>query len=191
MKETKAAVSTKQVILESAYHLVQTEGIARLTLDAVAAHASVSKGGLLYHFPSKEALIKGMIDHLFDKFHLEMQEGMPAEGDTDGQWTRSYVRTTFRSEEQELKISAALLAALVNNPDLLHPVRDYYAKWQQLMEQDGIDPAVATICRLAADGLWFGEMFGLSPLEKNDSLRSRVQEMLIRLTTPEGKEDPK
>ncbi|MET3290040.1 UNVERIFIED_CONTAM: AcrR family transcriptional regulator [Brevibacillus sp. OAP136] len=178
----KSTVPTRQAILEAAYLLVQTEGIGRLTLDAVAAYASVSKGGLLYHFPSKEALIKGMIDHLFDHYHCEMEAGVPAEGDSPGQWSRSYVRATFRSEEQELKISAGLLAALVNNPVLLQPVRDYYQDWQSRMENDGIDPAIATICRLAADGLWFAEMFGLAPLEKNE-LRERVEQTLLRLST--------
>jgi AcrR family transcriptional regulator len=34
----------------------------------VAQAAEVSKGGLLYHFPNKEALITGIIQHLIDDF---------------------------------------------------------------------------------------------------------------------------
>lgn len=182
MKATKP--TTRDAILEAAYMLIQNEGIARLTLDTVAAEAKVSKGGLLYHFPSKEALIKGMIDHLFGQYHQQIEQDVAEEQVTDGKWARAYVRTTFVSEEQELKISAGLLAALVNNPELLQPVRSYYDEWQKRMESDGIDPAVATICRLASDGLWFADMFGFAPLV-NSELRERVQQLLIKMSTGE------
>src|SRR3712207_9422759 len=43
--------------LEAAERVVARDGVARLSLDAVAGNADVSKGGLLYHFPNKDALI--------------------------------------------------------------------------------------------------------------------------------------
>jgi AcrR family transcriptional regulator len=39
-----------------------------MTLEAVAREADVSKGGLLYHFPSKEALISGMVRRLIEGY---------------------------------------------------------------------------------------------------------------------------
>jgi AcrR family transcriptional regulator len=47
-------------ILDAAEELVCTRGIAGFTLDGVAQEAGVSKGGLLYHFRSKDSLISGM-----------------------------------------------------------------------------------------------------------------------------------
>jgi AcrR family transcriptional regulator len=47
-------------ILDAAEELVCTRGIAGFTLDGVAQAAGVSKGGLLYHFRSKDSLIAGM-----------------------------------------------------------------------------------------------------------------------------------
>ncbi|MCR2379329.1 TetR/AcrR family transcriptional regulator, partial [Salmonella enterica] len=52
---------TRQKILEAASQIVQCKGVAKLTLEAVAKEAGISKGGLLYHFANKEALIEGMI----------------------------------------------------------------------------------------------------------------------------------
>ena len=51
---------TRQKILAAASQIVQCKGVAKLTLEAVAKEAGVSKGGLLYHFSNK-ALIEGMI----------------------------------------------------------------------------------------------------------------------------------
>ena len=45
-------------LLAAFEHLVLTEGERAATLDAVAAHAGVSKGGLLYHFPHRQALVE-------------------------------------------------------------------------------------------------------------------------------------
>src|SRR5690348_13483576 len=55
---------TRGRLLEAACTVAERSGVAALTLDAVAAEARVSKGGLLYHFPSKEALLSGMVDML-------------------------------------------------------------------------------------------------------------------------------
>ena len=47
-------------ILDAAEELVCSRGIVGFTLDGVAQEAGVSKGGLLYHFRSKDSLISGM-----------------------------------------------------------------------------------------------------------------------------------
>ena len=49
--------SARERILEAAERVITEVGAAHLTLDAVAQAAGVSKGGLLYHFPSKESLL--------------------------------------------------------------------------------------------------------------------------------------
>ncbi|MDT2241973.1 TetR/AcrR family transcriptional regulator [Paenibacillus larvae] len=63
-----SAPSKRQHILDAACRIVKELGAVHLTLDAVAKEARVSKGGLLYHFPSKEALIQEMITHMDEKY---------------------------------------------------------------------------------------------------------------------------
>ena len=50
-------VSAKERILNAAQARLLTGGPTSLVLDAIASDAGVSKGGLLYHFPSKDDLI--------------------------------------------------------------------------------------------------------------------------------------
>jgi AcrR family transcriptional regulator len=52
--------SAQDRILDAAEDLITTEGVSGFTLDAVAQAARVSKGGLLYHFSSKDSLISGL-----------------------------------------------------------------------------------------------------------------------------------
>jgi len=49
--------ATRDVILDAAERVVSREGSGRLTIDAVVRESGFSKGGVLYNFPSKQALI--------------------------------------------------------------------------------------------------------------------------------------
>ncbi|MDD0859232.1 TetR/AcrR family transcriptional regulator [Arthrobacter alpinus] len=53
--------STRERILGAYEDLLIVDGPRMATLDAVAAAAGVSKGGLLYHFKSKEALTEALL----------------------------------------------------------------------------------------------------------------------------------
>ena len=55
---------TQNRILDAAEHCVMEHGVANLTLDSVAARAGVSKGGLLYHYAGKDALVAALIARL-------------------------------------------------------------------------------------------------------------------------------
>ena len=152
-----------------------------MTLEAVAGEAGVSKGGLLYHFPGKEALVSGMIGRLIEGFEaaLGRERGMD-EGAGGGRWSRAYARASFTEDRWYLQVGAGLLAAVAENPVLLDPLRRGYEDAQRWAERDGIDPAVATLVRLAADGLFFAELLDLAPPE--GALRRRVLEALLSLT---------
>lgn len=53
----KDLVRLHKQLLESAVSFASRDGIASLSVNAVAREAGVSKGGLLHHFPNKQALI--------------------------------------------------------------------------------------------------------------------------------------
>ena len=51
------ANNSREQILDAYEHLLVQAGERAATLDAVAAQAKVSKGGLLYHFGSKKGAL--------------------------------------------------------------------------------------------------------------------------------------
>ena len=68
---------TKDRLLDAADVVVRRDGAQALTLDAVAAEAEVSKGGLLYHFKSKRDLVEGMVERWMADFQREIDEADP------------------------------------------------------------------------------------------------------------------
>jgi AcrR family transcriptional regulator len=177
----KRGSMTRGAILRAADRVVVEEGVSGMTLESVAGEAGVSKGGLLYHFPSKEALISGMIGRLIEGFRDALGRELAKErGSASGRWARAYARASFAEDRWYLDLSAGLLAAVAEEPAMLDPLRRGYVEAQRWAERDGIDPSVGTLVRLAADGLFFAELFGFAPPEGR--LRERVLEALLALT---------
>lgn len=173
--------TTRDHLLAAAQQVVIAGGANALTLDAVARAARVSKGGLLYHFPNKEALIVGMIDLLCVAFEAALAQALADDGQAgSGRFVRAYVTATFAPNREALELSAALLAAAANNPGLVAPFQERMAGWQAQIEHDGLDPALATAIRLAADGLWFADLGGFAT--PTGQQRQQVLDTLLALT---------
>jgi AcrR family transcriptional regulator len=175
---------TKDRIVNAAEEVVLRDGVARLTLDAAAAEAGLSKGGVLYHFPTRDALVAGMVGKIIEEFDRDI-EGALGDEEGPGRFARAYIRSTMapsstRPDRQD-RLGAALIAAAAAEPALLDPLRAAADRWQARLEDDGLDPTTATVVRLACDGLWLCDLFGLAP--PSATLRSSVEVELERLTT--------
>jgi AcrR family transcriptional regulator len=174
----RAAGETRDKLLDAAARLLLRDP-SKLTLDAVAEEAGVSKGGLLYHFSSKGQLLDAVVDRWEASFQAEIDRA--ADGEPGG-WTRAYAVTSAHdgTEQETREIDSGILAVLALQPERLEAVRARYASWQARMVDDGIDPVSATIVRLAAEGLWFCELLELAP--PTGELREQVVERLLALT---------
>lgn len=176
----KSGQNTRIAILDAANRVVQEYGTEQLTLELTAQTAGISKGGLLYHFPNKKALIKGMIQYYLDRFTADFTEAARLEGQVMGGWTRAYLRTTYEDDQRVPSMTSGLLAAVATDPALLEPMQDAFAAWVGQLDHDGIDPTTAMIVRLAVDGLWMVNLFGLAP--PDPETRAQVFAALEQLT---------
>jgi len=180
----RAGGDTKARILDAAEEVVLRDGVARLTLDAAAAEAGLSKGGILYHFPTRDALVAGMVAKIIDEFDRDIERRLEDDREP-GCFTRAYISATMEPSaprpDREDRLGAALIAAAAAQPDLLSPLREAADRWQDRLEHDGIDPTVATVLRLACDGLWMCDLFGLAaPAQAQRADVERILERMAR-----------
>jgi AcrR family transcriptional regulator len=175
---------TRDRLLDAAERVVVAHGAVGLTLEAVAADAGVSKGGLLYHFPSKDSLAAGLVERAVQRVDQALSRA--AADQAPGSFTRAYIRVSLGPPRGRPAagdpLSTALLAAFALDPSLLDPLREAYAGWQQRLEDDGLRPADATLARLAVDGWWTSLVLGLPPL--SPQVRRGVRDLLERLAAP-------
>jgi AcrR family transcriptional regulator len=143
----------------------------------------LSKGGLLYHFASKDALIKGMLEASFTIFEKHIKEYLKTDSEP-GAWLRGYIYATFPAYEGEADqystTASALIASAGINPDLLAPYAALLNKWNDDLSHSGINIEHAQMIRLAVDGLWLQEALGLTPLDKKQ--RNLILNKLVEET---------
>jgi AcrR family transcriptional regulator len=152
-------------ILDAAARVVRRDGAALLTLDAVAAAAGVSKGGLLYHFGTKDDLVSGLVDRLLARF--DERVAAATNGD-DGSFVAAYVEASVNDDVDDFATAAALVAAIALSPSLLGPLRARYAQWSRALAASCSDKTTALIVRLALDGLWFADLLELAPPSRSE-----------------------
>jgi TetR/AcrR family fatty acid metabolism transcriptional regulator len=64
---------TRERILEAAEKLFAEKGFHETAMDEIVRAANVSKGGVYFHFPSKEELFFALLDKLADALQREVQ----------------------------------------------------------------------------------------------------------------------
>ncbi len=160
----------KQSLLEAAIQVVESRGAGNLTMDGVAAEAGVSKGGLLYHFPSKRLLLQGMLTYLIE-----------SNGDNARQGDNPVHGALLSDHGVDAKVrsaSQAIIAAGAEDPALLDPAREYFRGQFDLTKQAD-DPELAMILLLAREGMRFLEVLNLTDMSeaKRTRLRNRLAQM--------------
>ena len=167
--------SSRERILNAAEARLLSGGPGAMVLDAIAADAGISKGGLLYHFPSKEALVAGLCERMLAGFDGELAGLSESDEEPAGAWTRAYLSSTVtetgKPADNSAQLMAGILATLGHDSAHMQAVREHFSRWHSRLETDGIDPTTATIVRLAADGLWLSGLLGLAELEPEESQR--------------------
>ncbi|WP_374374958.1 TetR/AcrR family transcriptional regulator [Dongia sp.] len=176
-------MSTRDHIIDAALSVVRTQGVGSLTLDEAARLAGISKGGVLYHFKTKEALIQGMVARLADKCDRLQQEHYDALPVGANRWARALVATSFDPEAPTTDpAGCALLAAIATNPSLLEPLEETISAGFRRLTEDSDDPAMALLVALAMDGMWLHRLVGSPVLD--DETRNTVRERALALLTP-------
>lgn len=177
-----AKPTTPDLLLDAAERVVARDGARKLTIDAVVRESGFSKGGVLYNFPSKLDLIKGMVARMVARFTARHETAI-AEAEAGGAPPLKAMVHALICEEKEMdrEVSMGLLAALAENPELIDPIRDAIAKMRADILARAADPELANIVLLAADGLHFSDILGLDILSETE--RDAVEARLLALVT--------
>lgn len=173
--------STRAQILDAAERVVSREGARRLTIDAVVQESGFSKGGVLYNYPSKQALIEAMVARLIADTRARHDAALKQAEAAGEDPVAAMVRSMLEHKETDRAVSMGLLAALAEQPDLITPIRAAIADMRDELLARSREPELAAIVMLAADGLHFSDILGLDILP--DDQRASVEARLIALVT--------
>lgn len=176
----------REALLQAAESIVVESGSAHLTLEAVAQRAGVSKGGLIYHFPSKEALLSAMIDRTREKSNEARAAATAARPGGPLQALEGEILGQLKLYGENARVNAAMLAVIANSPHLFTEFRDEFKERFRRLTEDQPDPDHAAVLLLATYGLSLLGLLKLSPVdpERHEAL---TREILRKLHQDEGK----
>jgi AcrR family transcriptional regulator len=183
----RTAAETRQQVVRAAAEVVAERG-GSAGLEEIASRAQVTKGGLLYHFGSKESLMHAVAQQLLDDFERDVETALAHEDDDEGRpapvpgrLTRAYVRATLAAaaDAERTRRSTTLLVHLQTDPAVAAMMQADAERWRERLLADGLDPLVATLAIAAADGICMAPLYGDAPLVDD---RDRVLQAVLDLT---------
>ncbi len=182
----KAHANPADLLLDAAETVVVRRGIGNLTLEAVAAEAGMSKGGLLHHFPSKDRLVEAMVVRHAQGWRDCYMTGYASVPEGPGRMSRGLISRSLADAkcwtDQLRRSTSAVFAALAQNPALIEPMRAAYSDLHALIAKDGLPEGVADVVLAAIDGLWLNWVLGLAQVDQTHT--DRLRHGLERLLAP-------
>ena len=160
-------------------------GAAHLSLDVVALKAGVSKGGLMYNFPTKKALLSAMITRLVQQFYDDRQKKQKTLAKGPSAILKAGILAQLDPNEKRDHMGLSILAVAANDPDILDVFRQAHKGHMKELAQSGIKFERAAILSLAADGLMLNELLRISAFSAQQ--KNKIKEEMIRLIDEEGK----
>ncbi len=173
MVKFRSVNSQRERILDGALHLLDDPGAGgtgsksgTVSLDSAAKQAGVTKPGLMYHFPTKEALMLALVDHVVDRWErqLNAELGMPVEDAGPVEGITAYAEFTLSTSFGTSDI------VMLADPRLREQMT---ARWHERIEPwvgidadpaTGVDAATRARLngvRLMADGAWLASATGV------------------------------
>jgi AcrR family transcriptional regulator len=169
--------SNRARVLAAATTVALRDGPGAVTIDAVVAEAGMSRGGVLYHFRSKDALLQALVDQDIDSVRAVtgLDHGTAGEGSSADRIRAYYDACTAWAPERG---RIALAVALAENPALLRTWAAVQRELDAAEPMDSSDAATATlVARLALDGLWFSDLVDAGRF--TPAQRTRLVETII------------
>lgn len=187
MPDGSTTLDARTRILDAAEAIVRSRGVSGLTLDAAAREAGVSKGGLLYHFGSKEAMLTGLLARMAEWMQQDFEAEVARQPEGPGRVARAMMAWAFEltpetANERCDRAAAVFLSAFHHDPGLLGPIRAVVAHMRAAVAADGLVPGAGGAIMAAGDGLFMARIFGLyTPTEQE---RHAMHAALSRLLEP-------
>ncbi len=174
------ADDTRRVILEAAARLIARRG-AEVPLSAIAEAAGVSKGGLLYHFPTKEALMIACAQDLFTRFReAVLHEAERELADVPGRLARAYIRVSFSGAALDGVREVIGVAAQLAFEEVVQEMAIADGRrWREDLHADGLPARVVRLIVAATDGVSSAPLWG-EVLNARD--RAELQDELLAMT---------
>ncbi|KAB0644240.1 TetR/AcrR family transcriptional regulator [Burkholderia latens] len=175
--QTRSEISRKKAI-DAALSILTRDGVGGLTFDALSRESGISKGGLLHQFRTKQGVLSALLEFQQQQFEQFHRDYLVNEGVSKAEPTLAAQIAIFREAiNQPNSVARAVLAAIIESPELLEGRESSDADKLTTMEKESSDFELSLLRYFAASGIAFNVLLGLMPL--TGAMRNRLFARLL------------
>jgi AcrR family transcriptional regulator len=155
--------SQRDAIVRAYVDHVVAHGPDAVTLEGVATRAGVSKGGLLYHFGSKEALLTGFLDWVRELTDTDLATARAAAVAGEESVARYYLRTSADDPLRDTAMFRSMVALLTlagAEDAAATAAREVMGAWRDVLTEEAGDPLTGDLVAALGDGIYLRAIAG-------------------------------
>jgi len=137
MTEKPTVAARRQTIVEAAIGVFAQHGFDAATTDDIARAAGLSKGGLYWHFKSKDDILAAILIQLFDQELGVLQQLIVDEGAVAPRLRQMVTHGVAAVQQLEalLPVMLEFYALAARKSDVRQFLQRYYQRYHQLLTQ--------------------------------------------------------
>ncbi len=167
-------------ILDAALSVLADDSHPSLTFENVASRAGMTKQSVLYHFPSRDELMRGVIDHAAGALEQSMINYLGKQRDEASAAERIGAYVALAVSDEKGRSSFATWSEAAMRVDMRDAWAARLAPWLSLEDvASSEERARLEVARLAADGFWTAASSGILPPLARD--RTAILELINTL----------
>lgn len=152
--------TSRKKILAAAADLAREAGPGSLSLDAVAHRAGVSKGGLIYNFPTKAQLMQSLVEDYIEEFEAQLDEATrPKKGRPAESLLQAYFRLSAAECSKPKPTASWIFSAMAEDPSFLEPMKAFSRRLLDRLTAESDDEESLLMAWLAVEGLRSLQLF--------------------------------
>lgn len=168
-------------LLDAAEAVVARDGATRLTLEAVAAEAGISKARVIYDYKTKQALIRALIQRRIADEDGRLCCLLGKFGGAPNAQIRSRISLASDSPPNDTQaVAVSLCSATTQDAELMATIRQWYSEAIAAVLADSPNPRTTMIAFLAVEGLRVLEYLGLHsvPIEQRKQILRDIESLV-------------
>lgn len=158
-----------------------------ISLESVAQEAGLTKPGLMYHFPSKEALMLGLVDHAAEDWARRLREHTGHSSQELSSFERHRAYVTVATTAEVSRADYWIFSDALYHPKLSRAWSENLGPWFDITGLDDRAVSLLTAARFCADGAWMSEATGVFPSSDLAAVREHA---LALIDAAETASDP-
>ena len=171
--------NSREKILAAAADVARETGPGSLSLDAVASRAGVSKGGLLYNFPTKAKLMQALVEDYLGEFEQRMAAAA-ATPEGGANLLSTYIRLSVSDSRETQAAASWIFSAIAEDPEFLTPIKTFRRQLFERLKGETPDFRALLVAYLAIEGLRSLSLFDFDLLSEAE--RGELADALLSIS---------